>query len=149
MTDLATISETDFLTHVVSVAHEFERRFNRDLGITGAFGEVHSAITWKMKRSTRVQQEGFDSELNGKKIQIKCGVSRAPGDTCSKVSMHEFDYLFYVHYNDNFKIIEAYLLTKKQVDDILSKKSGKRQLSLSQIRNAGISVTPGMAIPIK
>ena len=144
--DCKDLSDGDFLTLIASLNSEFQRRFQRDLGVTGSIGEIIASQKWQLHRADKKQQEGFDATFEGKRIQIKCGVDRRPSDTCSKISAHDFDFLLYVHFNGRYEIKEAYLLTSENVKKNLTGK--KKQLALSKIKILGVRVDKDQALPI-
>lgn len=137
------LSDLDFLKQIVVVNAEFRRRFGKELGITGAFGEVHCALIWGMTRAESHIQEGYDCTLNGRRIEVKCGVNRnSASDTTSKISEHPFDNLLYVHYDEHFEVREAFVLPSAEVERILTRKS-RRVLSLGEIRKYGTRIATG------
>lgn len=130
---------------IIEVAKEYRRVYQRPLGVMGEVGEHIVANQFQLELAD-FQNPSFDaiSKNSGRKIQIKSRIfSRPSTDTVGKVKEGGFDDLLVASFNQDFTLMDAWLVDSKNLEaNLTTRRNGqvRRDPPLRLIQRIGKSL---------
>ncbi|HAZ12950.1 MAG: hypothetical protein A2X86_09180 [Bdellovibrionales bacterium GWA2_49_15] len=138
----------ELIKRIIEIAKEYKQEHKRSLGVTGEIGEHIVSEQFDLQLAD-YQQEGYDAKTKDlRKVQIKSRIFKDGIGRVGKVKDGEYDKLLVASFDDDFKILDAYVVDKnvmeKEFEDYLKNngQDGKnlRNPSWSKIQQIGTTL---------
>jgi hypothetical protein len=143
MQNYETLSKEQLISHIIAMAVAYNKRFNKNLGITAEIGEYKAAKLLSLIRVDGNINPGFDAWDNKKKVQIKTRIYNRKTERTGNFSKHDYDYALLVLLSDKYEVIEIYKATNKKITEAIETQGYKRpSLPISKFIEIGQRIYP-------